>query len=272
VARGLGALVSAIASVWLAAVPLSSAAPAPAAAGLLAAGLVLLLPRLGWLVLTVAAAAAAGALGHPGAGLVIAMALLIGVVLNPLRPTLWPLPAAAPALGAVGLAGAWPALAGRAKTPWRRAALGAAGWIALVLAAPLAGRVLYLPLPAHIVPSSAWDGSLYTAAHGVLLALLRSGALAGAPVWAAAALVLPWLVRGRSLLLDLVAAGFWSAALVSATQVAVSSAAWPGHAAGQASSATVGAVAAAVVALAPAALCAWRRAGSPAEGSEPGFP
>jgi membrane protein DedA with SNARE-associated domain len=91
-------------------------------------------------------------------------------------------------------------------------------------------------------------------------------------VWAAGALVLPWLVRGRSVVIDLVAAVIWSAVLVSATRLAVSAAAWPGHGFGPAPNATLGAVVAAAVALAPTVLCAWRRAGTPAEGSEPGFP
>ena len=56
------------------------------------------------------------------------------------RGTTWSLPALAPLLGLAGLAGAFPALAGRARGPLTRAALGALGaWWAL-LAAPLLGR------------------------------------------------------------------------------------------------------------------------------------
>ena len=47
------------------------------------------------------------------------------------------------------------------------------------------------------------------------------GALAArlllAPLWAAAALVLPWLVRGRSLAVDIVGAATWAAGLAAAT-------------------------------------------------------
>ena len=54
----------------------------------------------------------------------------------------WSLPAAAPALGLLGLAGAYPALAGRAPRWSARAALGALGAWWLVLAEPLLERAL----------------------------------------------------------------------------------------------------------------------------------
>jgi hypothetical protein len=265
-------MASAGTATWLAAVPLAPAPLAAPAAALLAGGLVLVLPRLGWLTLIAAAAAAAGAQGNPGVAVVIAIALLLPVVLNLLRPTLWPLPVGAPALGLISLAGAWPAVAGRAATPWRRAALGAAGWVLMLLAAPLAGRGLYLPLAEHSPAVSGWGDSLYSTVHGLLIPLLKSGALVVAPLWGAAALVLPWMVRGRSLVFDLVAAVVWSAVLVSATQAMLIAAAPGGHSAARPSSATMGAVAAVVVALVPAALSAWRNQGSPGAGSKPGFP
>ena len=46
--------------------------------------------------------------------------------------------------------------------------------------------------------------------------MLSLGVLLGASVWAIGALVLPWIVRGRSAVLDVVAATMWSAALLSA--------------------------------------------------------
>jgi hypothetical protein len=45
--------------------------------------------------------------------------------------------------------------------------------------------------------------------------LLSSGALLGAVVWAAAALTLPWLVRGRRPLADVVCAAAWAGALAT---------------------------------------------------------
>jgi hypothetical protein len=185
-------------------------------------------------------------------------------------PTAWPLAAAAPALGLVGLAGAWPALAARAGSPWRRAALGLAGWTGLLLAAPLAARALYLPLPDVTPPLRVWIGSPSDTVHEVLGPLLSSGALAPGAVWALGALVLPWLVRGRRPALDIVLAVVWTALVVSAS-AAVATAAGGTAAAGAAASATVGAVAAGVVALAPPAIAVWRGRGH-SGGSAAGFP
>jgi hypothetical protein len=46
---------------------------------------------------------------------------------------------------------------------------------------------------------------------------VTSGALLYAALWAAAALILPWLVRGRWLAVDIVAASAWAATLGAAT-------------------------------------------------------
>ena len=101
--------------------------------------------------------------------------------------------------------------------------------------------------------------------------IVTSGALAPLPVWAVGAAVLPWLVRGRSLALDLLAAVMWTAFVVSATATAISAVHTHGGLSA-APTATLGAVAAAAVALAPSALGAWRARGRVAAGSEPGFP
>ena len=47
--------------------------------------------------------------------------------------------------------------------------------------------------------------------------LVTSGALLQAVLWGLAALVMPWLVRGRSLSVDIVAATVWAAGLAGAT-------------------------------------------------------
>jgi hypothetical protein len=47
---------------------------------------------------------------------------------------------------------------------------------------------------------------------------VTSGVLAVAPLWALAAVVLPWVVRGRSAAIDLAAAAVWAAALAVGTQ------------------------------------------------------
>ncbi len=59
------------------------------------------------------------------------------------------------------------------------------------------------------------DGELMAAAHG-LPGGFTSPALAVIALWATAAAVLPWLIRGRILILDLVGAAVWIAALVAA--------------------------------------------------------
>ncbi len=271
VSRGLAGIAAAGCATWLAKVPLAPAPLAPAAAGLIAGGLTLLLPRIGWLTLAAAAAAAAISESSPGIALLILIAMLVPVALMILRPTAWALAAGAPALGLAGLGGAWPALAGRAGTAWRRGALAAAGWVFLLLATPLGGRVLYLPTIVPVPPPARWAGSLYETVHQVLLPIATSGAVAGALPWALGAAVLPWLVRGRSLVVDLLAAVVWSAVVVVATTAAVA-AVHGGGTVRAAPSATLGAVVAAAAALAPTALAAWRSRGLAAGGSRPGFP
>ncbi len=219
--RALGALGAAALTVWLALTALAPFPAPPAAAGLLAAAAVLLLPRLGWGALTIALAVIAASQQHPGAAAVITVAMLLALLLNPAAPTTWPLGAAAPGLGLVGAAGAWPAVAARAATPWRRATLGAIGWIWLLLASAIVGKALYLPLVPGVAPPHVWMSSLTTTIDHLLRPDLAAGVLAPALVWALAALTLPWLVRGRSLVLDVVRVVVWAAATVSGTGAAI---------------------------------------------------
>jgi hypothetical protein len=270
VSRGLGALGAGIAAGWLSATLLVASPLAPPGVGVLAAGLTLLLPRLGWVAAAAWVCGMSAAQGHTGGAVVVLIAMLIPVVLMLRTPTAWPLAVAAPALGLVGLAGAWPALAARAGSPWRRAALGFAGWTGLLLAARLAARALYLPLPGTTPPLRVWIGSPSDTVHRVLAPLLSSGALAPGAVWALGALILPWLVRGRRPSLDIVRAVVWTALVVSAS-AAAATAAGGSAAAGTAASATAGAVAAGVVALGPSAIAVWRARGH-SEGSSAGFP
>jgi len=125
----------------------------------------------------------------------------------------WALPAAAPLLGLAALAVAFPALAGRARGAWQRAALGAAGlWWLLLAEALLDRRLLFGGRPA-----AGWERDAGRALDGVLAPPLTSGLVAVAAVWAVAALALPWLVRGRSAAADFVAASAWAAGLGSGT-------------------------------------------------------
>ena len=225
--RGLGALAAALATAWLAVHAIGSSILAPPVAALLAAVVVAAMPRLGWLALTAGLTTAALATGHAGSAVVLIPLALVPVALLPRAGAAWPLAAGAPALGIIGLAGAWPALAAKARTPARRAGLGAAGWFALILAAPFAASGLYLELPPNTPPPSIWTGSAYEALHHVLAPLISDGLWAPAPVWALAAVTLPRLVTRRSLKLDIARVTLWSALLVAATAAALGAAGAP---------------------------------------------
>ena len=179
-ARGLAALTTALSTGWLAEHVLAPGSVPPAAAALVAAAAVLALPRLGWLAASSALVVAALAQGRPGGALLLALAALIPVALVPRGGTAWALPVAAPALGLVGLAGAWPGVVGRyGGNVWRRAALGLTGWAWLVLATPLVEGDLYVPRPGGLAASGVWMGSLTVTVHHVLAPILSSGILVG---------------------------------------------------------------------------------------------
>ena len=158
------------------------------AAALVVAVAVAALPRLGWLL---AAAGGVAVAGEPGAArrrMLAASPLLLprararcGRSPPPRRCSAWP---ASPAR--------IPAIAGAARGAWTRAALGAAGLWWLLLAEPLLGRDLALG-----TRGDAGDVPGRSARAALLLA----------PLWALAALVLPWLVPGRALAVDVVGAG-----------------------------------------------------------------
>jgi hypothetical protein len=237
--------------------PLAPGPLAPAAAAILAGLLSLALPAAGWIVVGVAICVMAGLAHHPGAAELLVLALLVPVALMPRRPTDWPLLVVAPALAAAGLAGAWPAIAGRCSSAWRRASLAAGGWIWLVLAGPISGGDLYLRRLGSSSPYAAWDRSLDATLHHVLGPVLISGVLAPAVVWAVGALVLPWVVGGRSLAVELVLVAMWSAGTVSATATLLAGTKLDEHSVAI-QGAAVGALAGAAVALAPSLLEWWR--------------
>ena len=255
-ARGLAAACAAALAAWLV-TELPSGRPllAPALLALLAAAAVLILPRLGWVALAGALCVTAISRGLPGGAILVAVGMLAPMLLAPARPTAWPLAAIAPALGVIGLAGAWPALAGRARGIATRAALGAVGWVWLVLAGAVVRPVLYLPRVAG--EPGAWARSVGATAQHLLPALWSSGVLAPAVVWAAAAAILPALVRARHPALDIVRVTVWALATVVAVSAAI--VAVRGSAAGApASSALVGALGAGLLALGPLAMARWR--------------
>ncbi len=176
------------------------------------------LPRQLWLAVALAAMVWQAWVGRPGLSLMI-LAAALPLAIFPMsgrsgaRGLVWVLAALAPALGLLGLAGAFPAVAGQPGEWRRRAAVGALGYWWLTLAEPLAGRRLWLGAPSGIPPRGVWEGSISSAATHVVGPLLAAGVLLGALLWALGAVLLPWVVRGGSALMDGLAAILWSSVL-----------------------------------------------------------
>jgi serine/threonine protein kinase len=176
------------------------------------------LPRGLWLGLALAAILWLLISGRPGLAL-FALAAAAPLLALPRRSGPgWLASALAPALGLIGLAGAFPAIAGQASRWRERAALAALGYWWLTLAEPLTGRRLWLGGPAGGPPRATWEASLGGGAH-VLGPMLGLGVLLGAVLWAGGAIVLPWILRGHSAALDVIAATTWSAGLAAAAPV-----------------------------------------------------
>ena len=189
--RALAGLAAAGLTVWLA-----HRAPGalPVVPALLACGsglLVAALPRVGWLALSAVMAAALAIHGESEAALLLAAGALVPVLLAPRDGAAWPLAAAAPWLASLGLASAWPALAGLTRGAHRRAALAATGWLWTVL----------------------W-------AAGLARPVLSAGTFAVGGVWVAAALTLPWTRSPRWPALEAVRLALWAIALGLGTSVA----------------------------------------------------
>jgi hypothetical protein len=131
--------------------------------------------------------------------------------------TLWSVPALGPALGAIGLGPAYPAIAGMgSRSAWRRAGLGALGFLWLAAAEVLSGRSLLYGVADGTQPRARWDGSFAHAAEHAIYPAISGPALAPAVVFAAAAVLLPLAVRGRSLAFDAILATAWAAGVVAA--------------------------------------------------------
>lgn len=212
----LAAAGAAAAAVLTATVMLWSSS-SPLAALLVASSVFLLALRRPRAALLFATAASIGWLavgaGQPGAALVAATMCAPLLVLSSRSTAAFALPAAAPLLGIAGLAGAYPALAGLVRGAAARVTLGAVGYLWLATGELLGERDLLLGVGAPA--PSEWRSSVGEAVTGVLVPLAEAPVLAGCLLWAAAALVLPALVRGRVAVLDLVGAMVWAAALVA---------------------------------------------------------
>ncbi|MFL5958026.1 MAG: protein kinase domain-containing protein [Solirubrobacterales bacterium] len=181
---------------------------------------VFMLPRLGWMVAAIGAIGVAAAQSDGaglGVGVVLAAAFLPVPFLLWRAPAWWSVGGVAPLLGLAGLAGAFPALAGQAATGWRRAAVGALGAWWVLLAEPLSGRTLLLGHARGVHPRADWTTSAPDAVEQVLRPLATSGAVAIVGLWALAALVLPYLVRGRALAPAALGAAIWTVGLAAGT-------------------------------------------------------
>src|SRR5215207_8486792 len=181
-------------------------------------------------------------------------AVLVGALAAPLLlPVIAPeaiaLPGLAPLLGLAGLAPVYPALAGLTRGAAGRALLGGIGYLWLAASEELADRTLLLGPVEH--PPPDWTGSVGTALGDVIGPLFGGAVLAAAAVWALAALLLPFLVRGRTPVIDALGALIWAAGLISALRLVAGGTSPPGL------------LFAAVVAAAVAAL-AVHRLGPPA--------
>jgi hypothetical protein len=202
--------------------------PATVLAVGIAAALIAVLPRAGWVILATGAAASLIVATRPGAALALLAGAAVPMLTNPLDGPSWPLGVAAPALGAIGLAAAWPALAGLSRRAHRRAALGATGYVWTALVSTGIGSTETLP-----------DG-----VHHVLAPLATVGTPITAGIWALAALTLPWTRSRRWPALECLRLALWATGLAVATLAAE-------HAAGAVHTPSVllGAVVGAIVAL-----------------------
>ena len=229
----------------------------PAAAAGIAALSVALLPRLGWIAMTLTLCAwlASPAVARDGSAAVLLAAFLPIPFLLPREPAAWTVPGFAPLLGLAGLGAAYPAVAGQAGTWGRRAALGAIGWLWLALAEAAIRAPLLFGLADGQQTRRHWVHDGWGAFQHAIAPVFATPTALTALAFAAAAAILPLLVRGLRLPLDLIAAAVWAGALYAAL-LGIEKAAGPGV---DARGAAAGAALAAVFAVAAAALRRSRR-------------
>ena len=190
----------------------------PFAAAGLAAVATAVLPRAGWLLAVVGLCAwlVSPEADRQGTALVIAAAAAPIPFLLPRAGLLWSVPVLAPLLGTIALAPAFIGVAALASTGARRAGLAAAGLWWVLIGEVVTGKVLLFGAPDGVLPRGHWQGSISAAASDALQPLLTSPALAPVLAWAAGAVVLALVVRGRWLAVDLLGAGACAAALIAA--------------------------------------------------------
>ena len=260
-----GRLAASVATGGLVLACLETLGPQPRFSTLAAAGIVTLiaavLPRIGWLL------AMTGLIvwlispeaDRQGTALVLLAAAAPIPFLLPRAGLLWTVPVAAPLLGTIALAPAFVGIAALATTPARRAGLAAAGLWWLVVGEALTGRDLLFGAPSGVLPRANWEGSISAAASDALHPLLTSPAPAPLVLWAAGAVALALLLRGRWLVADLVGAALCGAALIVG-HAALGDALAADVALDQARGGIAGSVAAALVVLAVAQTAGSREA------------
>ena len=190
----------------------------PFAAAGLAAAATAVLPRIGWLLAVIGLCAwlVSPDADRQGTALVLAAAAAPVPFLLPRAGFLWSMPVAAPLLGTIALGPAFIGIAALASTTTRRVGLAAAGLWWLVLGEALTGNDLLFGSPDGTMARSTWEGSISAAASDALGPLVTTPAPAPALVWAAGAVALALVVRGRWLAVDLLGAGLCAAALIAA--------------------------------------------------------
>jgi eukaryotic-like serine/threonine-protein kinase len=154
-------------------------------------------------------------------------------------------------------------VAALAPTAWRRAGLAAAGFVWLAVGEVVTGESLLFGVPDGALPRGDWEGSISAAASDALGPLASGPALAPAAVWAAFAVLLPLVIRGRWLAVDLIGAGLWALGLIVA-HIALGDMLAATTALDEARGMVAGSAGAALVAIAVSQIAA------PAEGWRPG--
>jgi hypothetical protein len=163
--------------------------------------------------------------GEPGTAALVAV-LALPLLAPAVDPDAIALPGIAPILGLAGLGPVYPALAGLTRGAAGRALLGGVGYLWLAAWEELAHRTLLLGPVAD--PPAHWTDSASAALNSVVAPLFDLAVLGGACAFAAAALVLPLLVRGRTPVLDALGALVWAAGLISALRLVAGGSSPPG--------------------------------------------
>jgi serine/threonine protein kinase len=190
----------------------------PAAAAGIAAAFVALLPRIGWITttLTLCAWLASPTVARDGMAVLLLAACLPIPFLLPRSPAAWTVPALAPLLGVAGLGAGYPALAGQLSRWPRRAALGAIGWLWLALAEAAVKTPLLFGLADGQRTRHFWLHDGWRALTHAIAPVFAAPTALTAVAFALGAAILPLLVRGLRLPLDLIGAAVWGGALYAA--------------------------------------------------------